>query len=88
MEQMTTQLITAVSLTEEKGLQKDRQYLFSLQVSKEGIIRIITTDDVEIYYGSIHDFLVSWTKISSLGWANDKATFQKMLDELRGSINN
>jgi len=88
MEQMTTQLITAVSLTDEKGLQKDRQYLFSLQVSNEGVIRVITTDDVELYYGSIHDFLVSWTKISSLGWANDKETFHKMLEELKGSINN
>lgn len=88
MEQMTTQLITAIALSEEKGIQKDRQYLFSLQVSNEGIIRIITTEDIEVYYGSIHDFLVSWTKISSLGWANDKETFQKMLDELRGSVNN
>ena len=85
---MTTQLITAVSLKAEQGLQKDRQYLFSLQVSNEGIIRIITTDDVEVYYSSIHDFLISWTKISSMGWANDKETFQKMLEELRGSINN
>jgi hypothetical protein len=81
---MTTQLITAVSLTDDKGLQKDRQYLFSLQVSDEGIIRIITTDDTEVYYGSIHDFLASWSKISSLGWANDKETFQKMLQELQG----
>ncbi|WP_118976966.1 hypothetical protein [Taibaiella koreensis] len=85
MEQMTTQLITAVSLTEDKGLQKDRQYLFSLQVSREGIIRIITTDDIEVYYGSVHDFLISWSKISSLGWANDKETFQKMLEELKGN---
>lgn len=81
---MTTQLITALSLTEEKGLQKDRQYLFSLQVSEEGVIRIITTDDIEVYYGTIHDFLISWSKISSLGWANDKATFEKMLKELQG----
>lgn len=82
---MTTQLITAQSLTDDKGLQKDRQYLFSLQVSDEGIIRIITTDDIEVYYGNIHDFLISWSKISSLGWANDKETFQKMLEELKGS---
>lgn len=84
MEQMTTQLITAQSLTDDKGLQKDRQYLFSLQVSDKGVIRIITTDDIEVYYGSIHDFLISWAKISSLGWANDKETFQKMLQELKG----
>ncbi|HEY8968795.1 MAG TPA: hypothetical protein VIM64_06875 [Puia sp.] len=82
---MTTQLITAVSLSDEKGLQKDRQYLFSLQVSDEGVIRIITTDDIEVYYSSIHDFLISWAKISSLGWANDKETFQKMLEELKGN---
>ncbi len=81
---MTTQLITALSLTDDKGLQKDRQYLFSLQVSDDGVIRIITTDDIEVYYGSIHDFLISWSKISSLGWANDKETFQKMLQELQG----
>lgn len=81
---MTTQLITALALTDEKGLQKDRQYLFSLQVSDEGIIRIITTDDIEIYYSSIHDFLVSWSGISSLGWANDKETFERMLRELAG----
>jgi hypothetical protein len=84
MQEMTTQLITAVSLTEDKGLQKERQYLFSLQVSDKGVIRIVTTDDIEIYYGSVHDFLVSWGRISSLGWANDKETFQKMLTELKG----
>jgi hypothetical protein len=84
MEQMTTQLMTAQSLTEDKGLQKDRVYLFSLQVSDKGVIRIITTDDIEVYYGSVHDFLISWAKISSLGWANDKETFQKMLEELKG----
>lgn len=84
MEQMTTQLISALSLTEDKGLQKNRVYLFSFQVSDEGVIRIITTDDIEVYYGSIHDFLISWAKISSLGWANDKETFQKMLEELKG----
>lgn len=84
MDPMTTQLISAQSLTNEKGLQKDRVYLFSLQVSNEGIIRIITTDDVEVYYGSIHDFLLSWARISSLGWANDKETFQQMLQELSG----
>lgn len=84
MEEMTTQLITAVSLTEDKGLEQNRQYLFSLQASKEGLIRIITTDDIEVYYSSIHDFLISWQNISSLGWANDKATFAKMLEELKG----
>jgi hypothetical protein len=84
MEQMTTQLITALSLTEDKGLQNGRVYLFSLQVSDKGLIRIITTDDIEVYYESIHDFLICWSKISSLGWANDKETFQKMLQELKG----
>jgi orotate phosphoribosyltransferase-like protein len=84
MQEMTTQLITAVSLTADKGLEQERQYLFSLQVSNEGLIRVVTTDDIEVYYASVHDFLVSWSKITSLGWANDKATFQKMLAELRG----
>lgn len=81
---MTTQLVTAVSLTAEKGIEKDRQYLFSLQVSDTGMIRIVTTDDVEVYYASVHDFLISWSKITSLGWANDKETFQRMLAELKG----
>jgi orotate phosphoribosyltransferase-like protein len=84
MQEMTTQLITAVSLTTDKGLEQERQYLFSLQVSNEGVIRVVTTDDIEVYYASVHDFLISWSKITSLGWANDKATFQKMLAELRG----
>lgn len=84
MQEMTTQLVTALSLSAEKGLEKDRQYLFSLQVSNEGVIRIVTTDDVEVYYASVHDFLICWSKITSLGWANDKETFQKMLAELRG----
>lgn len=84
MQEMTTQLITAVSLSADKGLEQQRQYLFSLQVSNEGVIRVVTTDDIEVYYASIHDFLISWSKITSLGWANDKATFQKMLAELRG----
>ena len=81
---MTTQLITAVSVTDDKGLKKEQQYLFSLQASKEGVIRIITTDDIEVYYSSVHDFLISWQKISSLGWANDKETFAKMLEDLKG----
>lgn len=85
MQEMTTQLMTAVALSTDKGLEKDRQYLFSLQVSDKNIIRIVTTDDVEIYYASVHDFLISWSKITSLGWANDKETFQKMLAELRGN---
>jgi orotate phosphoribosyltransferase-like protein len=85
MQEMTTQLVTAVSLTAEKGLEQDRQYLFSLQVSDKGVIRVVTTDDVEVYYASVHDFLISWSKITSLGWANDKETFQKMLAELRGN---
>jgi hypothetical protein len=82
--QMTTQLISALSLTNEKGLKKDLQYLFSFQVSNEGIIRIVTSDDIEVYYGSIHDFLVSWARITSLGWANDKETFAQMLEDLKG----
>jgi hypothetical protein len=85
MQDMTTQLITAVSLTTDKGLEKDRQYLFSFQVSEQGSIRVITTDDIEVYYAGVHDFLISWSKISSLGWANDKETFQKMLSGLKGS---
>lgn len=85
MQDMTTQLVTAISLTADKGLEKDRQYLFSLQVSTEGVIRIVTTDDVEVFYASVHDFLICWSKITSLGWANDKETFQKMLAELRGN---
>lgn len=84
MQEMTTQLIMAIALTTEKGLEQNRQYLFSLQVSDKGLIRIVTTDDVEAFYASVHDFLISWAKITSLGWANDKETFQKMLAELGG----
>lgn len=79
---LTTQLITALSLTSDKGLVAQQPYLFSLQVAEDGIIRIVTTTDIEIYYPSIHDFLISWSKITSLGWAKDKATFAKMLDEI------
>lgn len=85
MQEMTTQLITAISLTADKGLEQNRQYLFSLQASDKGVIRVVTTDDIEVYYASVHDFLISWSKITSLGWANDKETFQKMLNELRGN---
>ena len=84
MQETTTQLITAISLTGDKGLEQGRQYLFSLQVSGKGIIRIVTTNDIELYYGTLHDFLLSWKKISSLGWAKDKATFQKILEGLKG----
>jgi hypothetical protein len=81
---MTTQLITAISLTEDKGLNKEQQYLFSFQVSNEGYIRIVTTSDIEVYYHSVHDFLISWSNITSMGWANDKDEFQKLLDQLKG----
>jgi len=80
---MTTQLITAHALTDEKGLNINQHYLFSLQASEEGYIRIVTTSDIEVFYKSIHDFLTAWKGITSLGWANDKETFQKMLDDLK-----
>ncbi len=83
---LTTQLILANSLTEDKGLVKGTKYLFSLQASKEGIIRIVTTSDIEIYYSSIHDFLISWNSITSLGWAEDKETFSKMLKDLQEQL--
>lgn len=83
MEQMTTQLIVATSLTEDKGLEKNKSYIFSLQSSIEGYIRIVTTDDIEMMYASIHDFLISWSRITSIGWANDKETFAKMLEDLK-----
>lgn len=85
-DQLTTQLILANSLTEDKGLEKGKKYLFSLQSSKEGIIRIITTNDIEVYYSNIHDFLISWNNITSLGWANDKETFAQMLQELQEKL--
>lgn len=83
MEQMTTQLLVATSLTEDKGLEKNKSYIFSMQSSKEGYIRIVTTDDIEVMYASIHDFLISWSRITSIGWANDKETFAKMLEDLK-----
>jgi len=82
MEQLTTQLIIATALTEDNGLQKSKSYIFSLQSSKEGYIRIVTTDDIEVLYSSIHDFLIAWSRITSIGWANDKETFAKMLEDL------
>ncbi len=80
---LTTQLLTAIALTEDKGLVVQQPYLFSFQIAEDGIIRIITTTDIEVFYPSIHDFLVSWSKITSLGWANDKDTFEKMLQEIK-----
>jgi hypothetical protein len=85
---LTTQLILANSLTDDKGLEKGTKYLFSLQSSHDGIIRIVTTNDIEIYYASIHDFLISWNSITSLGWANDKETFANMLKDLQEKLNN
>lgn len=83
---LTTQLILATSLTDDKGLEKGKKYMYSLQSSKEGVIRIITTGDIELYYPSIHDLLISWSNITSLGWANDKETFAKMLEELQQNL--
>ncbi|OJU73586.1 MAG: hypothetical protein BGO09_05605 [Bacteroidetes bacterium 47-18] len=85
-ESMTTQLILANSLTEDKGLEKGKKYLFSLQASPEGVLRIVTINDIELYYPGIHDFLVSWNSITSLGWANDKETFAAMLQELKEKL--
>lgn len=81
---LTTQLITALSLTDDKGLVAQQPYLFSFQVAEDGVIRIVTTSDIEVFYPSIHDFLISWSKITSLGWAKDKETFAKMLEEIKG----
>ncbi len=86
MAAMTTQLISATALSEDKGLVPNQVYLFSFQVSDKGLIRIVTTNDIEVYYASVHDFLICWTKISSLGWANDKETYQKMLEELQNGV--
>lgn len=83
---LTTQLIMATSTTEDKGLVNGKKYMFSLQASPDGIIRIITTDEIEVYYPSIHDFLISWSYVCSLGWANDKETFAKMLEELKSNL--
>lgn len=81
---MITQLITAHSLADQNGIKNDHHYLFSFQITDEGHIRIVTTNDIEVFYNSIHDFLLAWKGITSLGWAKDKETFQKMLDDLQG----
>lgn len=83
--QLTTQLINAISRTDNKGLEKGKPYLFSFQVGKDGIIRIITTNDIEIYYANANDFILSWDRISSLGYANDEDTFVNMIEELKKS---
>lgn len=81
---MTTQLLNAIALSDQDGLEIDRQYLFSLQVSDEHLIRIVTTNDKTVYYASLHDFLLSWKNISSLGYANTKEEFLKLLNVEQG----
>ena len=50
MQEMTTQLVTAVSLTTENGLEKDRQYLFSLQVYYRKKIEQLKTDKLFLLF--------------------------------------
>lgn len=80
---MTTQLINAISRTDNKGLVKGNPYLFSFQVGKDSVIRIVTTSDIEVYYSGAHDFILSWDRITSLGYANDEDTFVKMIEDLK-----
>lgn len=80
---LTTQLMAATSLTDDKGLAKQQNYLFSFQIAEDGVVRIITTDDIEVFYPTIHDFFISWARITSLGWAKDKEQFAEMLAELK-----
>lgn len=84
-----TQLIAAKSLKDHQGLVPEQQYLFSFQINDQGHVRIITSTDIELYYANIHEFLVSWTNICSLGWAKTKEEFDTLLKELKeGSANN
>lgn len=85
MSETITQLLSARLIAEAKDLTINQIYLFSFQINETGIIRIITTNDVELYYADIHNFFLQWANISSIGWAKDKKTFYKMLEELKGS---
>lgn len=78
-----TQLIAAKSVKDHNGLIPGNQYLFSLQVNDKGHVRIITSSDIELVYANLHEFLVAWTNISSLGWANSKEEFEQLLEELK-----
>lgn len=78
-----TQLIAAKSLKDHEGLIQENQYLFSFQINKDGVVRIITTCDIELFYANIHEFLVAWTNICSLGWAKTKEEFNDLLESLR-----
>lgn len=80
---LITQLITAHSLKDNNGILKDHHYLFSFQISENGHVRILTTNDIEAFYNSIHDFLLDWKSITSLGWADNKEDFTKMLEDLK-----
>lgn len=78
-----TQLIAAKSLKDHEGLIPENQYLFSFQINKDGVVRIITTCDIELFYANIHEFLVAWTNICSLGWAKTKEEFNDLLESLK-----
>ncbi len=78
-----TQLIAAKSLKDHKGLIPENQYLFSFQINNEGVVRIITTCDIELFYANVHEFLVAWTNICSLGWAKTKEEFNELLETLK-----
>lgn len=78
-----TQLIAAKALKDHQGLVPEQQYLFSFQTNDAGHIRIITSSDIELVYANIHEFLVSWTNICSLGWAKSKEEFDALLEELQ-----
>jgi|GEM_PF-3722869 len=70
---MTIQVITAQSRSGDNGLVKEEQYLFTLTTTVEGFIRIFTfPGGIELYYHTIHDFLLSWDNVTSQGWANDE----------------
>ncbi|RYZ51669.1 MAG: hypothetical protein EOP49_11160 [Sphingobacteriales bacterium] len=75
---MTTQVITAVSRSGENGLTKEQPYLFMLNITVEGVIRILTfPEGVELFYHTIHDFLLSWDYVTSQGWGR---TEQEAID--------
>lgn len=78
-----TQVIAARAVKDHQGLIPENQYLFSFQNNEKGQIRIVTSNDIELFYANIHEFLVAWTNICSLGWAKTKEEFEKLLKDLK-----
>lgn len=83
-----TQVIAAKAVKDHQGLIPGNQYLFSFQTNNKGQVRIVTSNDIELYYANIHEFLIAWTNICSLGWAKTKEEFEQLLKDLKNHQEN